>query len=120
MAISKNLRAAIYKRDGLRCRYCGCACLLPSETWQGNPRTATLDHVIASVNGGSDSRSNLVTACEECNGLKGCADKPIDRTPREIISGDRVRAIARQIVDEERAVELAYRALRRPFGSATT
>lgn len=47
-----------------KCHYCG------------KPLTydqATLDHVVARVNGGSDRIENLVIACYDCNHDKGCS-----------------------------------------------
>lgn len=104
MTISRRLRQAIYLRDRLRCRYCKRTCLLPSETWQGNPLTATLDHVIPQSEGGPDTRRNLVTACEECNGRKGNLPRPAAyKTIGDIVSGESVREVARQIIAEQLA-----------------
>lgn len=54
-------RRALFDRDGWRCRYCG---------EQVTELTATLDHVIPRVTGGSDDPENLATACHECNSIK--------------------------------------------------
>lgn len=59
-------RVNIFKRDHYKCQYCGAT---------GVP--LTVDHVIPKVRGGSDSWTNLVTACIHCNNRKG------DRTLRE-------------------------------------
>lgn len=58
-------RQNLYKRDGNKCAYCG------------NSEDLTLDHVIPRSQGGVDSWTNLVTACQKCNTLKG------NRTPAE-------------------------------------
>lgn len=58
-------RQNIYKRDGNRCQYCGGRDYL------------TLDHVLPKSRGGKDTWTNLVTACQKCNTVKG------DRTPAE-------------------------------------
>lgn len=58
-------RKNIMKRDGYRCMYCGI------------PSSLTVDHVLPSSRGGKDKWENLVTACTECNRIKG------NRTPRE-------------------------------------
>lgn len=52
-------RHNIFKRDQLRCVYCG------------SPETLTIDHVIPKSMGGRDSWDNLVTACQRCNSKKG-------------------------------------------------
>lgn len=102
MTINRRLRQAIYLRDHLRCRYCKRTCLLPSETWQGNPLTATLDHVVPQSEGGADTRRNLVTACEECNGRKGNLPRPVAYKPiGDIVSGELAREAARQIIAEQ-------------------
>jgi 5-methylcytosine-specific restriction endonuclease McrA len=58
-------RQNLYKRDGNKCAYCG------------KDDDLTLDHVIPRSQGGVDSWTNLVTACQKCNTLKG------NRTPAE-------------------------------------
>lgn len=62
MAISKYKRAAIYERDGYVCVYC-------KESLDRD--TATLDHLMPKVHGGSDDVTNLVTSCQPCNARKG-------------------------------------------------
>ncbi|HPC12122.1 MAG TPA: HNH endonuclease, partial [candidate division Zixibacteria bacterium] len=59
-------RKNIILRDDGRCQYCGA-----------NKGPMTVDHVIPRTEGGSDSWSNLVCACERCNNLKG------NRTPEQ-------------------------------------
>jgi hypothetical protein len=63
----QETRFEIFKRDGMKCRYCG-----------NGPQVSPLvvDHVIAVANGGSDDPSNLATACVDCNG--GKSDVPLD------------------------------------------
>ena len=70
MSISKRLRYAILRRDNHACRYCGAA---------APDATLTVDHVIPVALGGTDEPSNLVTACEPCNGGKSASspDAPI-------------------------------------------
>lgn len=58
-------RQNIYKRDGFQCVYCGTR------------QDLTLDHVIPKSQGGKDTWTNLVTACQKCNTFKG------NRTPEE-------------------------------------
>ncbi|MFQ6102835.1 MAG: HNH endonuclease [Candidatus Glassbacteria bacterium] len=53
-------RKNILKRDNFTCQYCG-----------KRHEVLTTDHVIPKSQGGSESWSNLVTACIKCNNLKG-------------------------------------------------
>jgi len=57
-------RSNIIKRDGGLCQYCG-----------ENKKELTIDHVIPLSIGGSDSWSNCVACCKECNNKKS------NRTP---------------------------------------
>ena len=61
-------RHAMFLRDGFACQYCG------TEQAQ---RHLTVDHVIPRAQGGKTSFDNCVTACYECNQIKG------DKTPRQ-------------------------------------
>jgi len=56
----------VLRRDGHRCQYCG-----------RSRGPMTTDHVIPRSLGGSESWSNLVTACVSCNRRKG------NRTPEQ-------------------------------------
>lgn len=58
MPVSKRLRYEVLKRDNHTCRYCGAA---------GDGVKLTIDHVTPVALGGSDSPSNLATACFDCN-----------------------------------------------------
>jgi hypothetical protein len=61
MSVSRSLRFQILRRDGNTCRYCGASA----------PEVKlTVDHVTPTTLGGTDEPSNLVTACEACNGGK--------------------------------------------------
>lgn len=62
--MSAHLRDRIFRRDGLRCVYCGNT--FPEEQ-------LTLDHVEPRVRGGDNSEGNLVSACRACNARKGGA-----------------------------------------------
>lgn len=55
------LRLRVLNRDEWLCAYCG-------KHLEG--RDATVDHIVAKVNGGQDIETNLVAACLRCNGLK--------------------------------------------------
>jgi hypothetical protein len=61
MPVSRRLRFEILRRDNHQCRYCGAAA--PDVK-------LTVDHVTPVALGGSDNPSNLVTACDDCNGGK--------------------------------------------------
>ena len=58
-------RKRIFRRDGFECCYCG------------SHRNLTVDHVIPKSKGGKTSWTNLVTACNRCNVLKG--DKTLEQ-----------------------------------------
>jgi HNH endonuclease len=60
--LGPKLRFTVFKRDGLRCVYCGKT---------GNESTLHVDHKISIADGGTDSIENLVTACQDCNLGKG-------------------------------------------------
>ena len=53
--ISRKLRFEIMERDGWKCVLCGGKELLQ------------IDHIIARVNGGEDTKENLRTLCIDCN-----------------------------------------------------
>lgn len=61
LAVSKRLRAEIFRRDNSTCRYCGA---------KAPAVEITIDHVVPVTLGGSDDPSNLVTACADCNNGK--------------------------------------------------
>lgn len=61
-------RFAILKRDGFRCRYCGAT---PEDGVKLH-----VDHIKPVSSGGTNSPSNLGTACEQCN--LGKSDTPLD------------------------------------------
>lgn len=67
----KELVAAIRRRDGDSCRYCGCA-----VNWKDRKgrRGGTYDHVRPR---GDNTLENVVVSCRECNMTKG------PRTPEE-------------------------------------
>jgi 5-methylcytosine-specific restriction endonuclease McrA len=54
-------RDAIFAEDGYKCAYC----LLDLTSW---PRVYwTIDHIKPRVYGGTNARSNLISACHGCN-----------------------------------------------------
>jgi 5-methylcytosine-specific restriction protein A len=62
--IARDLRkTAWWKRkcaDG-RCYYCGT---------KTHPGELTMDHIVPVIRGGRSTKSNIVTACKECNNKK--------------------------------------------------
>ena len=60
----KQVRRSILNDWGWRCAYCD-RCIKDAPT---------LDHVLASVNGGLTVKANMVACCRECNGKKGNHD----------------------------------------------
>lgn len=75
--MSAQLRERLFRRDGMRCVYCGN--VFPAEQ-------LTLDHVEPRMRGGDNSDGNLVTACRGCNARKAgapawafLADNPDER-----------------------------------------
>lgn len=79
-SVSRAKRAAVYKRDKLVCYLCGLKVVV-REYPVGSPvppDTATIDHVIPLVSGGTKKKSNLRTCCYRCNTDKG------DRCVRQV------------------------------------
>ena len=58
----KYTRKGVFKRDNLKCQYCGKP---------GTKNSMTLDHVIPRSRGGGNSYENVVTCCMPCNAKKG-------------------------------------------------
>ena len=63
-------RANLFRRDRGECQYCGSA------------RQLTIDHVIPRSKGGKTSWTNLVTACNRCNVIKG--DKTVEQAGMQL------------------------------------
>ena len=63
-------RLSVYTRDDYTCQYCG-------NSYVGDRRRLTIDHVVPRSRGGDTSWENVVTACQDCNRKKG------GKTPRE-------------------------------------
>lgn len=56
----QDIKAAVYRRDGRQCQYCG--------TTDGQFH---VDHIVPRIKGGQDTLDNLVVACASCNLSKG-------------------------------------------------
>jgi hypothetical protein len=104
--IRKDLRLAVYLRDGLRCAYCG------RDLAGAAAAEVTLDHLTP---GHDDHRpTNLVCACRSCNSSR--QDTPLSQW----IGAERARKVrsqARRSVTRWRAVAktvLAVAAEERP------
>jgi len=78
-ALSKKLRFTIFDRDNFTCQYCG-----------QNPEThkvvLEIDHLISVIDGGDNSKENLITSCFDCNRGKG--RKSIIKTNKKDLSSD--------------------------------
>lgn len=57
--IPTRMRFEVLKRDGFKCRYCGCT---PSDGAKLH-----VDHIVPVSKGGKDEMDNFRTACETCN-----------------------------------------------------
>lgn len=88
---SAVVEAMILKRDGHRCRFCGCRVvrkqvrqrlrkLFPDAVPMGDGTTyhaafyvltASIDHVVPHAHGGDSAPENLVTTCRPCNFGRG-------------------------------------------------
>lgn len=70
MPVSKRTRYEVLRRDNHTCRYCGAS---------APDATLTVDHVVPTSLGGSDTPDNLVSACRDCNSGKASSspDAPV-------------------------------------------
>ncbi len=64
--VSNQMRFAIYKRDGNRCRKCGIS---------RNYAQLEIDHIVPVSKGGKSTYDNLQTLCHKCNLEKGNTTK---------------------------------------------
>lgn len=64
MGLSINLRDRLILEQDNKCYYCSCEM---NNKRPMNKETATFEHLIRVVNGGSNSVTNLVIACYRCN-----------------------------------------------------
>lgn len=103
MSVSRSLRFQILRRDGNTCRYCGASA----------PEVKlTVDHVTPTTLGGTDEPSNLVTACEPCNGGKSAT--PPDAALVADVASDALRwSAAIHAAAEDMLVDLQARDIAR-------
>jgi 5-methylcytosine-specific restriction endonuclease McrA len=62
--IQRKRRRLIQEQGGL-CHWCGAA--MRDDVAEQHPQRATLDHVVALADGGTNRNENLVAACRACN-----------------------------------------------------
>lgn len=68
----RKLRRLVGVRDGMRCRRPLCPCGGVELTWERNrPNTLTAGHIVAVVDGGTDSPDNLRAECARENYAEG-------------------------------------------------
>lgn len=70
MAVTPEVRLAVLEAHKCRCVYCG------------SYGSDSIDHIIASANGGTDDLRNLTAACTSCNAAKRNKDLPTDLLDR--------------------------------------
>lgn len=75
--ISRKRRSAIYVRDGWTCWLCGLQASVPTTEGTSGDWDAVIDHVMPHCLGGSDDPSNLRTAHNWCNSVRGERPAPI-------------------------------------------
>src|SRR5437016_5516856 len=92
----------IFERDNGHCRYCGVDMAQSINHWAAT----TVDHVVARAAGGNDDPSNLVLACNLCNGILSRAKHLTTFEARKIYVTERRK-------DFENRYEKYYR---RPWG----
>lgn len=73
--LGRRLRHAVYLRDGWVCQICGVEVNLKALYPAAD--SATIDHIVPVVKGGTDDLSNLQTAHARCNLLKHDRDNEV-------------------------------------------
>lgn len=74
-------RALVRRRDGDACHICGA--LVDEGREQGDPRQATLDHLVGVVDGGGNDLANVRLAHRGCNEDRGIAGQRAHRMRKE-------------------------------------
>lgn len=64
--------AELIARDGTRCHWCDVETIPVPRGHQGrlHPRHRTIDHLLDRTRGGTNDLTNLVIACDKCNGRR--------------------------------------------------
>jgi HNH endonuclease len=62
-----NRREKLWEKHGRKCHWCGCDTQI---SWNNLPTDATIDHILPRSDGGTDDPSNVVSACNSCNGRR--------------------------------------------------
>ena len=65
-----RLVKAFQKQRG-KCCWCGCQMKLPVVGEKPEPNTATREHMIPKLFGGTHSKANIRAACRKCNNERG-------------------------------------------------
>ncbi len=100
--ITNERRLAIYLRDSFACQYCA------ADLHHVAPEIITLDHIVPRSKGGTNSTTNLMTACKTCNSTRGnrcykAFAKRFDAKGVRRINGQRRRrinlALAKSIIE---------------------
>jgi 5-methylcytosine-specific restriction endonuclease McrA len=79
LALAPRIAAAVYRRDGYKCRYCG-------ERSGLHPH-----HVVYKSHGGLDALNNLITLCHCCH-IEG-------------VHGGKLKIVVRELLQDNLAVQ---------------
>lgn len=88
MAVTKRVRFEVLRRDNHTCQYCGA---------KAPDVVLHIDHVMPVSLGGDDKPSNLLTACQSCNGGKASI---APGSPLVESLGERAAAYALGMIDK--------------------
>lgn len=86
MRVHHKIWQEVFERDNATCQYCDADLLATfSAYW-----SATVDHVVAVVAGGSDAPENLRLCCTGCNGLLSRSSKLTTHAERRALVQGRI------------------------------
>jgi len=71
MVVKPKIWQYVFEHDKGICQYCGCDLLSNFSVYW----SATVDHIVARCENGSDEKENLVLSCPACNGMLSRANK---------------------------------------------
>ena len=113
--IAGGTRAAVYRKDGHRCHYCGrvfpqearpgLAPVLDDGTW------LEIDHIVPLAAGGTNAIGNLRSACTPCNKRKSAWVNESDWNARFL----KARVVIEREPSEHVAEKVISELLGRPF-----